>query len=215
MSKTFVAGAVAAAALAVGGGAVAATQFGSDADEQAILSDAAARLGVEPAELSTALEDAFAARIDAAVAAGDLTQEQADRMKARLAAGGLPLFGGGHGLHGPMFGGAGLEAAASYLGLTEAALREALAGGQTLAELAGEQGKTVEGLKQAMIDAATADLEQAVTDGRLTEEQKQRILEDLPDRIDAIIQGELPLRGPGRGWHGPEAGETDAGAEAR
>lgn len=213
MSKTAIAGAVAAAALVVGGGAVAATQFGSDADEQAILSDAAGRLGVDPSELSAALEGAYAARIDSAVAAGELTQEQADRMKQRLADGGLPLFGGGHGLHGPMFGGAGLEAAASYLGLTEAELREALAGAQTLAEIADEQGKTVDGLKQAMIDAATADLEQAVTDGKLTEEQQQRILENLPERIDAIVQGELPLRGPGRGWHGPEGDEPDAETE--
>jgi polyhydroxyalkanoate synthesis regulator phasin len=213
MSKTMIAGAVAAAALAVGGGAFAATQFGSDADEQAILSDAAKRLGVEPAELSAALEEAFAARIDAAVAAGNLTQEQADRMKERLEEGGLPLFGGGHGHHGPMFGGPGLDAAASYLGLTEAELREALRGGQTLAELADEQGKTVDGLKQAMIDAATADIERAVADGKLTEEQKQRILEDLSQRIDAIVQGELPPRGPGH--HGPFGdGEDTPAAEA-
>lgn len=213
MSKTLIAGAVTAAALAVGGGAVAATQFGSDADEQAILSDAAARLGVEPGELSAALEEALAARIDAAVATGELTQEQADAMTERLEEGGLPLFGGDHGLRGGMHFAGGLEAAASYLGVTEAELREALRGGDTLADVATSAGKTVDGLKQAMIDAATADLEQAVTDGKLTEEQKQRILEELPERIDDIVNGTLPARGPERGWHGPEGDESDAEAE--
>lgn len=213
MSKTVIAGAITAAALAIGGGAFAATQFGSDADEQAILNDAAERLGVEPAELSTALEEAFAGRIDAAVAAGELPQEVADRIKERLEEGGLPLFGGpGHGPHGLMHRGPGLEAAASYLGLTEAELREALHDGQTLAEVATDQGKSVDGLRQAMVAEVTEHLNAA--DGRLTEEQKQQILEELPERIDALIQGELPPRGlgpGGPGWdHGPEDDEQQA-----
>jgi polyhydroxyalkanoate synthesis regulator phasin len=215
MSKTMIAGAVTAAALAIGGGAVAATQFGSDADEQAILNDAAGRLGVEPEELSAALEDAIAARIDAAVAAGELTQEQADRIKERLEQGGLPLFGPGFGHHGPMGMHLrhGLDEAATYLGLSEEELRESLRSGETLAEIATGQGKTAEGLTQAMVDAATADLEQAVADGRLTEEQKQEILEDLPERIAAIVQGELPPRGPGRGWSGEDGGPPEGEAE--
>jgi polyhydroxyalkanoate synthesis regulator phasin len=215
MSKTMIAGAVTAAALAIGGGAVAATQFGSDDDEQAILNDAAVRLGVEPEELSAALEDAIAARIDAAVAAGELTQEQADRIKERLEQGGLPLFGPGFGPDGPMGMHVrhGLDAAATYLGLSEEELRESLRSGETLAEIATELDKTVEGLTQAMVDAATADLEQAVADGRLTEEQKQEILEDLPERIAAIVQGELPPRGPGRGWPGEDGGPPEGEPE--
>ena len=205
MSKTLIAGAVTAAALAVGGG-VAAAQLGSDADEQAVLNDAASRLGVEVSELEAALEEAFAARIDAAVAAGKLTQERADRMKERLEERGLPLFGGpGHGPHGHVFVHSRLAAAASYLGLTQAELRQAMRGGQTLAELATAQGKTVDGLKEAMVADATEHLNAAVADGRLTEEQKQRILENLPERIDALVQGELPPppRGPGRDGDGP------------
>lgn len=203
MSKTLIAGAVTAAALAVGGGVAAATQFGSDADEQAILNDAAARLGVEPDELEAALEAAFGARLDAAVAAGELPQEVADELKERLKEGGLPFFGHGPPRHMLLRG--GLEAASSYLGLTPAELREALRDGQTLAEIATEEGKTVDGLKQAMVADATEHLNAAVADGRLTEQQKQRILEELPDRIDALVHGELPPRGP----RGPE-GEPDA-----
>ncbi len=213
MSKTMIAGAVTAAALAVGGGAFAATQLGSDADEQAILNDAASRLGVEPAELSDALEAAFAARIDAAVAAGELTQEQGAEMKQRLQENGLPLFGPRGGPHHGPGRGPGLEAAATYLGLTRDELHDALENGDTLAEVATKQGKSVDGLKQAMIADATEHLNAAVSDGRLTEEQKQQILEDLPERIDDIVNGTLPLRGPGHDHDGdgpPDGGDDGA-----
>jgi len=205
-SKTLIAGAVAAAALAVGGGVAAATQSGSGTGERSILEGAAARLGVEPAELSAALEEAFAARIDADVAAGRLAQERADRMKERLEEGVPPLLRDGPGPHGRMLRG-GLEAAAAYLGLTRAELREALRGGQTLAELATEEGKTVEGLKDAIVADATEHLNDAVAGGRLTEEQKQRILEELPQRVDALVQGELPRR-PCDSGGGPDTAES-------
>jgi uncharacterized protein YidB (DUF937 family) len=197
-SKTLIAGAVTAAALAVGGG-IAAANLGSDADEQAILNDAAARLGVEPSELEAALDEAVAARIDAAVAEGELPQERADRMKERLEEGGLPFFGGADGphMHRHMHVVGGLDAAAAYLGLTEAELREALHDDRTLAELATAQGKTVDGLKEALVADATEHLNAAVAAGRLTEEQKQRILEDLPERIDSLVRGELPGPPPG------------------
>ena len=58
--------------------------------------DAAKRLDVTPAQLQAALQGAYDARIDAAVAAGKITKEQAEAMKQRSAEGGLPLFGGGH-----------------------------------------------------------------------------------------------------------------------
>ena len=154
-------GAVAAAALVGGGGALAASQLGSEEDQQAILDDAAAQLGVEPGELRSALVDAYEARIDAAVADGDLTQEQADALKEHLEAEGAPLFGGplfhGPGHHHEVHFG-GLEAAATYLGLTGDELRERLESGDTLAEIAGAEGKTVDGLVQAMVDSAEEDI---------------------------------------------------------
>jgi hypothetical protein len=219
LRKRVIAGAVVVAALAGGGGAIAATQLGSGAEEQAILNDAAKRLGVEPSELSDALEQAYSARIDAAVAAGELTEEQADALKARIQAGDVPLVGGplfGH--HGPGFGGhhgpglGGLDAAASYLGLTEAELHEQLESGQTLAQIAAAQHKSVDGLKQAMVDQAKQDLDAAVSEGRLTEAQAQEILGDLEQRIDDVINGTL-MGGPGDRWpgrHRPDAFDTAA-----
>ena len=64
-------------------------------DQDAFLNNVAKRLNVTPAALKAALKGANDDRIDAAVAAGKITKEQGDAMKARAAEGGVPLFGGG------------------------------------------------------------------------------------------------------------------------
>src|SRR4051794_2937126 len=87
--------AIAAAGLAVaagGGVAIAATTGSSPKErEQAVLDDAAGRLGTTPDKLRDALNAAEDAQLDAAVKAGELTQEQADAIKARRAQSGLVL----------------------------------------------------------------------------------------------------------------------------
>ena len=86
-----------------------------------MLNDAAKQLGVEPSALSAALKKALENRVDEAVTAGRLTKAQGDELKQRIESGDVPLFGGpGFGFHerGALFG--GVDAAASYLGLTDA-----------------------------------------------------------------------------------------------
>ena len=102
-------------------------------------------------------------------------------------------------LNDPTYRFADLDAAASYLGVTKAALRTGLSGGSTLAEIAKAKGKSVDGLKDALVAAAKADIAQAVKDGRLTAARHAEILADLGDRIDGLVNGDL---GP-RGGHGP------------
>jgi hypothetical protein len=184
---------VAVALAAIGSGAAfAATQLGSPRQEsQAIVNDAAQQLGIDPSRLSNALKKALQNRVDAAVAAGRLTKEEGDALKARIASDEFPIFlGGGHRIG---FGhGADLGAAASYLGLTEAELQTQLSAGKSLAQIAGDRGKSVEGLIQALVDAATKELEAAVAAGRLTEAQKQAILADLKARITERVNGTIP-----------------------
>jgi hypothetical protein len=92
VSRKIVVGAVAGLAVVGAGAAVAATQFGDPkAESEAIIKDAAGQLGVQPAQLSDALKTAYKNRIDAAVAAGRLTKEQGDAIKARIDAG-VPLL---------------------------------------------------------------------------------------------------------------------------
>ena len=204
---------VAAAALVGGGAAVAADRLSPTQESDAVVADAAKQLGVDPSKLDAALTKALQNRVDAAVAAGRITKAQGDEMKARIAAGEVPLVGIGPGRgfrigdHGHHF--ADLDAAASYLGVTEAALETSLNDGSTLADIAKEKGKSVDGLKAALVAAAKADLAQAVKDGRLTEAQQTEILADLSDRIDGLVNGELRLHtghGPrGFGFEGAPA----------
>lgn len=205
-----VAGVVAVLALAGGGAALAATQLGTPKEEsQAVVDDVAKQLGVQPSELSAAIEKALENRLDEAVAAGRLTQEQADRMKERLRAGDVPLFGHGlRGMHGPGHGlarGGHLEAAASYLGLSEAALRDQLEAGKTLAEVAKARGKSIDGLVDTLVADAKKELDEAVAAGRIDEERRDDILERLEERLTAMVNGERPARGErggfGRGLH--------------
>jgi hypothetical protein len=91
-----------------------------------------------------------------------------------------------------------LDAAASYLGLTKAQLRTAHENGTTLAQLATQQGKSVDGLKQAIYDAAKADLDQAVAAGRITEAREASMLSGLRSHLDEIVNstGPPPLGPP-------------------
>jgi hypothetical protein len=206
------AGVAAAAAVAGGGAAIAADRLGSSDDSQAVVNDAAKQLGVTPSALTAALKKALENRVDAAVAAGRLTKEQGAELKQRIESGDLPLFFGPRGGPHEHFG--DFDAAASYLGLTEAELRTQLESGKSLAQVAKDSGKSVDGLIQALVDAATKRLDADVTAGRLTKAQEQQILSGLKQRITDFVNG---LRDRDhdfrfdRGFAGPPPGGPPAG----
>jgi hypothetical protein len=205
-----IAGAVAGLAVAGGGAALAATQIGSSPkqENQAVVNDAAQQLGVKPSELSAALKKALENRVDAAVAAGRLTKAEGDELKQRIEAGDVPLFAGPGGPggpgrhHGGPFG--GLDAAATYLGLTQAQLRAQLESGKSLADVAKAKDKSVDGLVSALVDAAKKKLDSAVAAGRLTQKQADSILSDLKSHATDFVNGKMPPRPDGD--HGPRGG---------
>ena len=216
-------GAAGLVVLAGAGGAYAATQQGSSptappdpaAEQKAFLDDVANRLNVPRDKLDAAIKGAATDRIDAAVASGRLTKEQADEAKKRIeSATGLPLLGlrprvpGPAG--GPGFGPLGigpresLDAAAKFLGLTDDELRTELQSGKSLAGVAKDKGKSTDDLKAAMKSAITAELDQAVKDKRLTADQRTSILSGLDARLDDLINNTPPKDGLRfRGWHHP------------
>jgi polyhydroxyalkanoate synthesis regulator phasin len=199
-----VAAGAAVLAIAGGGAALAAGGAFSPGDEsKAIIEDAAEQLGVEPSELTEALEQAHENRIDEAVDEGRLTEEQAQELKERLESDETPFFFGGHfgvGGHGWWHGHFGpfatLDTAASHLGLTEAELRAELAEGKSLADVARAEGKSVDGLVQALVAAATERIDEAVADGKLTESQADRLKEGLEERIRGLVNREPGSLGP-------------------
>jgi hypothetical protein len=207
--RTVAAGAAALLAIAGGGAAVAATSGGSpQQDSQAVVDDAAGQLGVSSAQLSNALEQALENRVDEEVAAGRLTKAQGEELKTRIQSGEVPLIGIGPG--GRHHGGgpaAGLDAAASYLGLTDGQLRSSLRSGKTLAAIAEANGKSVDGLVAAMVAQAKQHIAADVAAGRLTKAQQQDILSNLEQRITDLVNGKIPTPPAGAGFDrgGPPA----------
>jgi hypothetical protein len=215
--KILVAGA-AALAVAGGGAAIAASKSGSPQEEsKAVVDDAAKQLGITPAKLSSALKQALENRVDAAVAAGRLTKEQGDALKKRIESEEFPMLGGlgmgfGHRGGGPGIHRFGhLDAAATYLGMTEAELGTQLAGGKTLADVAKAKGKSVEGLVSALVADEKQELDAAVAAGRITRAQADEMLANAKQRFTDMASGTLPDRGhgpfgapPGALWSGSQ-----------
>ena len=212
-----------------GGAAYATTHDGPGAFRQALVADAAKRLGVTSAQLTNALQQAQIDQINKAVAAGKLTRAEGDAIIKGIKSGhGCGLIGpvgppvGGFGFHarghfGPMDLGPGgpagfLSGAASYLGVSNMALFNDLRTGKTLAQVAKSKGKSVAGLEQAMLNASRKRLDGAVKNGFLTKQQEQRFLTHLKTGIDDFVtKGFHFHRADGGAWQmpGPRGGQGD------
>jgi len=197
-------GAATLAAVFLTGGAVAATKLASPEQEsKAVVNDAARRLGVTPQRLTEALKEAMKSRIDDAVKSGRLPEADANRIKARIDANALPFLGpGSHGRRGFGHRGSGfhhgLQSAAQYLGMTEEQLRTALVGGKTLAELARDHDKPIDGLVDALVADKRERIEQSVRDGQFTRAQADRFLQELETRITEMVNGRMPTPPAGK-----------------
>jgi len=188
---------IAIAALAVigGSGAAIAAAQGSSSRGQSFLDSVARHLGISSQKLEDATKAAAIDQVDAALKEGKITKAQADELKARIQAGDFPPFAGP--LFGPRFGdfhrggpplfGEKLSAAADYLGLTEAELRTKLNTGRTLADIAKARGKSVDGLKQAILDEAEKKLDQLVEEGELTQAEADEMLARMKSHIDDLV----------------------------
>jgi lambda repressor-like predicted transcriptional regulator len=210
--------AIAAAAIAVvlGGGA-AVGAVGSSNPASDFLGDVAKRLGISQDRLEGAIEDTMIARIDAAVAAGDLTKKEGETLKERVRSGEIPPVVPGL-VPGVGFGPPGhpgvfvpgrivsadlLGRVADYLGIDQADVREALRDGKSLAELAKAEGKSLAGLKKALRDELREDADQAVDDGALTREEADLLVRKLSAAVDELVElsglPALEFGGPGLG----------------
>ena len=143
-------------------------------DMEALLTD---ELGITVEELQAARSEAAEASLQAAIDSGDLTQEQADLMRARQA------------LMGTLDRGA-LEAQA--LGITVEEFQVAREEGKFIPELIEEQGLTHEEFQEAVQAAYEQKIYQAVAEGVITQMQADLLLS-----AEAQPGHGMPLFGPG------------------
>ena len=185
-------------------------------DGTSLLAKVAAKLGIRQDALTQAFKDSGIELIDEGVASGRIPADRAEKMKERVAAGNfMPGHRGGHGHHTkaaiPVH-----EAIAQALGMTTEELRIALASGKTPVQLAEEKGISQAQLSALVLSSVRAQLDQAVTDGKLTQEQAERAYQEIESRINDLLTKVHPMgrgRGPGSGrWHfGTPEGRTGSG----
>jgi hypothetical protein len=148
---------------------------------------------------------------------GTITAAQRDAVVAALEAAG-PVGGGHRGPGGPGFGpgfGFGgriaLDAVAQAIGIDEATLRTELRG-STIAAVAANHGVDVQTVIDKLVTAATTRIDQAVTNGKLTQSEADTIKSGLTDKITQAVNHTLPDRPFGGRGHGPHGDDDDAGS---
>jgi hypothetical protein len=185
----------------------------------------ASELGVTRDALVTAGKAAATAAVDAALEAGDITEERATAIRERIDASdgtGCAWFGHGfgrgfeHGAARGFLGGDVFEAAAAALGIESSELIDRLDTAGSLEALATEEGVAYDDVKASVLAAVQADLDAAVAEG-LDQERADAVIERLTTWLDegGELGGFRPGHfGPGRGF-GPwgDRGSDDADAE--
>jgi uncharacterized protein YidB (DUF937 family) len=166
------------------------------------LADIAEAQGVDKQKLIDALVAAGQKRLDEAKA------ELPDRVAEAVDATHIPGEGWGRG-RGPGGRGPGLDVAAKALGVSESDLRSALRDGKTIADVAKDKGVDVQKVIDALVAEAKTKTAEAVKEGKITQAEADKRLENLTDRITGFVNDGFK-GGPGRDGHdGPPAnGET-------
>lgn len=206
MNKKFLA--TAAAASTLGGAVAGATLFApGGAGAQDDTDDG----GAVEEQVRPEAGERIAAALQGLVDDGTLTEAQVDAVVDALQEA-RPEGRPGHRGHGGFAGGAELG---DILGLENTEIREALADGSSLADLAEEQGVDSQDLVDAIVAATEERVNGAVENGRIDQEKADEILAGAEDKAESIVNGEFEgRRGPGGPRGGFGAGEPTPEADA-
>jgi hypothetical protein len=159
--------------------------------------------GVDPATVEAAVLADVDAKLDELVAANELTQEQADRIHA-AAEQHLPTLMNrvpdpdrahkrpGHRIVGAIKG--FLGSAAEALNMEPRALAERLRNGETVEDVAADQGVELGAVSAAVLADANAHIDDAVAMGRLSEKRAGEIKSRLEERIESFLTEGRPDR---------------------
>ncbi len=170
-----------------GGATPAPTQPSQESIGDTFWRNFAAKLGLNPDDVKAKALETRREMLDQAVRDGRITQAQADALKQNLDANRLiaPIYIGrgrsgvvppaGRGLPGFKFGGGfgldALEAVAGVLNITPADLVTQLSQGRSLADIASARNVDQARVKQAIIDASTAEIDRALQFGLISQAQ--------------------------------------------
>lgn len=189
---------VAVAVLALGGaaGGIVVAQTDSDPSRpfSNFLSRLADNLGITETELQDAIDTTSGQIVDDKVASGDLTEEQAARIREQIESGeGRPFsggFGGGKGFgHGFGQSGTALDGLTTLLGISAEEIGAALSEGQSLAQVAEANGVSRDDLIAFLVGQTEEQLAAAVEAGKIDQAQADQALERFQQNVDGIVDG--------------------------
>jgi hypothetical protein len=144
-------------------------------EQQQFIAALAARLGISPDQLQQAM----------------------DQTRADLGVTGRGPGGPGAGGDRRMGMGGGLDSAAQALGVTVDQLRQELAGGQTLTQVAQAHNVDPTTVANALKQAANAHIDQEAAAGRIPADQVDTARQRAAERIDQMMSQAGPQNGPG------------------
>jgi lambda repressor-like predicted transcriptional regulator len=195
-----VSGLVAGVALAQGGG-----DGGAQVERPSFASRVASHLGVTEQQVVDAAKAARLEMFEEAVAVGKISPEDAEQIRKRIEESqGLGLSLGLRGWRVRALGGI-VSSVAETLDMTPSEILQDLRQDQSLAEIGQAKGVSADTLKSAILTAAGGKLDQAVANGRLTQEQADEIAARLTDNMDKILNWKRGSAGAGLSGSGAGA----------
>lgn len=157
----------------------------------------AAALGIDESKLQEAVKSAASQTIDEGIQQGILPEERAQELRECLEKGIWPAPLGGFGGFRGFRGGFGFEVA-DLLGMSPQELRQELQSGKTLQEIAAAKGLSLDQLRQQWLARKKAELQELVSQGKLTQEKADEIL----SRLEKVDLNHCPFPGPKAGVDG-------------
>ncbi len=172
------------------------------------IADLAAEQGVAIGDIENAILAQMSEHMAQKVADGDITQEQADerlanaseKISERLS---QPFEGKPEGRAGRRGGQQGMSVIIEQLGITGEELRTELQSGKSIADVAAEQGVSLDSIESALINQLSEKLAERVANGEMTQAEADEKLAEASTRI----QERLTQPGGQRGERGEEGRE--------
>ena len=166
---------------------------------EGFLDGLAAELGITRDQLDEAIRNTSLDMVDAAVADGRITEEEAARVRDAIENGKSPFFSGPRFHHRGFFLGATLEDIAGFLGVDRQVIVDGLQNDQSLAQIAEANGSSREELRAYLLSQLEERVNNAVANDKIDQDRANEILQNAPDRIDQLIdrvgRPEHPFKG--------------------
>ena len=146
--------------------------------------------GVDPNNVVNAIVAALTQEIDQKAAAGTIDANRAAQAKQKLPNAASRFVNETKARRGYRVLEDAVQAAAKEIGVSTNDLRDAHKNGKSIAQVAQDHGKSTDDVVNAIVKAATADVDQALKDGKIDAQKADQIKKNLPDRAKTLVERE-------------------------